>query len=84
MPQFTDEQGNVYALREGQTFEEFEAEAEASKVRLELGLPPGRTMPTKEEIAAGPLPPPPPEPDRIAALEARLALVELRTKLARA
>lgn len=71
---------HVYVFREGQTYDEFMAELAAAKVREDMGLAPGRAMPTKEEIAAGPLPAPAPEPDprdvKIADLEARLAALE--------
>lgn len=71
---------HVYVFREGQTYDEFMAELAAGRERERLGLPPGRTMPTEEEIAAGPVPEPPPEPDprdvKIADLEARLAALE--------
>jgi hypothetical protein len=46
---------HIYVFRAGQTPEEFWAELEAAKVRVAHGLPPGRTMPTAEEIAAGPM-----------------------------
>jgi hypothetical protein len=49
---------HIYVFREGQTPEEFWAELEAAEVRTRLGLAPGRTMPTEEEIAAGPVPMP--------------------------
>ena len=60
---------HIYGLREGQTPEEFWDELEAAKVREEYGLPPGRTMPTDEEIAASIPPvtkPAPAPPDRSA------------------
>lgn len=45
----------IFALREGQTYEEFEAEAEAARVRIEQRLSPGRDQPTQAEIDAGPV-----------------------------
>lgn len=45
----------VCALREGMTLEEFLSELEAGQARERLRLAPGRTMPTEEEIAAGPM-----------------------------
>jgi hypothetical protein len=71
---------SIYVFREGQTPEEFWSELEAAEVRAKHGLSPGRAMPTAEEIAAGPLPLPPHEPDprdtKIADLESRVAKLE--------
>lgn len=46
---------HFHSMRPGQTAAEYIAEIEAAKVREQYGLPPGRTMPTAEEIAAGPV-----------------------------
>lgn len=47
----------LHVLRAGQTIDEYKAEEAAAAKRFELGLTPGRTMPTKAEIAAGPVTP---------------------------
>ena len=64
-----------YVLRPDQTVEEFLEEEKASIVRLDLGLSPGRDMPTKEEIEAGPVEMPA-VVDKLAVLEERLSVAE--------
>lgn len=85
--QFNDEGVlHFHALREGQRVEEYLSELEAGQVREKLGLAPGRTMPTKEEIEADPVPPPLPAADprdvKLAALETRLAKLEASAEAA--
>jgi len=77
---FTHPTLGVCALRAGQTPEEFVSEMAAAEARAMHGLLPGRTMPSVEEIAAGPVEPPSPPPDprdvKIEALEAAVAALK--------